>query len=1746
MLLVNGHGIHFIGSFMKNFYSAFPKGIVFVALLWAGLSQVSAQVVFRETFDTNPIGATPQTSFEVTHQGVLFDMVFTSEGDGGDIAWDHVGGYENSPSINFNSASDNLVTREVVTITRRDGADFLFVALYIDNTAEPVTVQGFKDGNAVAGSLRTVPTGDKAVLDFGGVLVDEVKISADDFFLTIIDGVFLNYPPEITTSGGTTTFTESVSGGPVPVVIDNGLTVSDPDNTTLASATVAITGNFQIVEDVLGFTNDGVNMGNITGSYNAATGTLTLASAGATATLAEWEAALRAVTYSNTSEDPNVATRTISFVISDGTDDSAPATKSVAVVAVNNAPVVTVPASITVTEDEASPLSGISFADVDAGTGLVTATFSVPSGSLAATSGGGVTVGGTASALTLTGTIADINAFIAASGVTYTTASNATADVTLTVTINDNGNTGSGGAHEDTTTVTLEVTAVNDAPVNAVPAAQSVDQDGILVFSTGNGNVISVSDVDAGGGTIQVTLTATNGLLTLGSTTGLLFTVGDGAADGTMTFTGTIAAINAALNGLAFVPAAGYNGLASLQISSNDLGLTGAGGPQEANDTISITVNPISPIVNAVGASSPDGMYKVGDVVSLTVAFDQVVMVDESGGKPGLLLETGSTDREAVYVSGSGSNMLTFAYTVQAGDASADLDYASTAALALNGGTIQNAAGLDAVLTLPATGGANSIAGQHAIVIDGVAPEVTSVAVPADGYHVAGDALDFTVHFSENVTVDATGGRLHLEVTIGTAVVQAGYVSGSGSNALVFRYVVQAGEVDLDGIAVSGSLVLNGATARDAAGNDALPALNNVGTTTGVLVYAVRPSVTLSTPVSSPVNAPFTVSAVFSEAVTGFTAADINATNATVANLQTSDNITWTALVSPAADGVVSVQVPENVAVNIGSNLNTASNILDVSYDNTAPTVAIALSQTLLRDGDSMLVTLTFSEPVIGLANADITTPNGTLTPIGSADGGITWAAAFTPSAGVEVVDNVITVDNTGYQDLAGNAGAGTSDSDLYAIDTKGPTVITQHITVYLDNDGMVSILPQQIDNNSTDGFGIASLALSQTDFDCGQLGDNAVTLTATDVNGNVASADAIVTVVDSTVPVVRTRDIIVYLNASGAVSIAAADIDNGSSDACGIATVTLDRADFDRSHLGNNTVTLTVTDVNGNVARADATVTVVDNIAPVVTSTDVPANGYYREGDVLDFIVNFSKTVTVDENAGTPYMELTVGMATVRATYAGGSGSDALQFSYMVRAGDQDMDGIAVGGSIVPDGGTVRDVAGNDAAMELINVGNTGGVLVNTTHPGVVLTTTAVSPVDGPFTISVAFSEAVTGFTLDDLTAVNATLSGLQTTDYITYTVLATPSAGGTVRVSVPAGAAVNVAGNGNGTSNVLDIQYNQTVTGVTLAGRSFVYDGTAKSLAITGTLPVGTSVRYAGNGRTEVGSQTVTATISGSNYETLVLTAELTITPAVRSIDFPPLPEKAYGDADFVGGATASSGEAVSYTSSNTAVAEVVAGGRIRITGAGSATITATVPESGNYSNRPEVRRELTVRRAQQSISFSAPASVHRDAGSIALEVSASSGLPVSLAVDDGQVATVEGTALHIHRLGTVTITATQGGDANHEAAAPVALTVRVTDPSSDFPVRVHPAVSPNGDGINEFLIIEGIRDYPANRVKVFNRNGTVVWEASGYDNDRVAFRGIGTGQQRLPAGTYFYIVEIGRGGGTEYRRGYFVLKY
>ena len=140
------------------------------------------------------------------------------------------------------------------------------------------------------------------------------------------------------------------------------------------------------------------------------------------------------------------------------------------------------------------------------------------------------------------------------------------------------------------------------------------------------------------------------------------------------------------------------------------------------------------------------------------------------------------------------------------------------------------------------------------------------------------------------------------------------------------------------------------------------------------------------------------------------------------------------------------------------------------------------------------------------------------------------------------------------------------------------------------------------INDGSTDNCSVDTTSIDITDFDCSNVGDNTVTLTVTDTSGNSSTCTTTVTVEDNVAPIANcAAPFTVQLDANGQASITASDINDTSTDNCGIATTSIDITDFDCSNIGDNTVTLTVTDVNGNPATCTTTVTVEDTIAPTI-----------------------------------------------------------------------------------------------------------------------------------------------------------------------------------------------------------------------------------------------------------------------------------------------------------------------------------------------------------------------------------------------------------------------------------------------------------------------------------------------------------------------------------------------------------------
>jgi len=191
-------------------------------------------------------------------------------------------------------------------------ADPLFV-----NPSNPIGSDGIwatpDDGLALLSTSQAVDKGNNAAIP-SGITKD---IDGNNRIInSIVDlGAYEYYPrpgPMVLTSTGNTNYTVLSP----PTVIDKFVTISDANSPTLASATVSITANFS-PGDSLNFINLGT-MGNITGSYNASIGVLSLTSNGATASLAQWKAALESITFSTTLS-PNLSPRNISFLVNDGT-----------------------------------------------------------------------------------------------------------------------------------------------------------------------------------------------------------------------------------------------------------------------------------------------------------------------------------------------------------------------------------------------------------------------------------------------------------------------------------------------------------------------------------------------------------------------------------------------------------------------------------------------------------------------------------------------------------------------------------------------------------------------------------------------------------------------------------------------------------------------------------------------------------------------------------------------------------------------------------------------------------------------------------------------------------------------------------------------------------------------------------------------------------------------------------------------------------------------------------------------------------------------------------------------------------------------------------------------------------------------------------------------------------------------------------------------------------------------------------
>ena len=286
----------------------------------------------------------------------------------------------------------------------------------------------------------------------------------------------------------------------------------------------------------------------------------------------------------------------------DGVAMSDTKTVSITVDPHNDSPTISVPVAQETDEDTPvifasaqSTAITVTDADVAEGSGDLQLALSVSYGTLTLASIDGITFtggGDTTASMILKGIPSKLNT--ALEGLVYTPNTNINNDDILALTLSDLGDTGSGGEKTVSSTVSLPITSINDAPVNSLPTSQTVREDSILTFSTVNENLISISDDSPESSTsTEVQLSVTNGILTLASTTGLTVTAGADGSDA-LTFSGQLADINIALEGLTYTPITDYFGDDTLSIITNDNGGTGTGGALLDSDNLAITVQAVN------------------------------------------------------------------------------------------------------------------------------------------------------------------------------------------------------------------------------------------------------------------------------------------------------------------------------------------------------------------------------------------------------------------------------------------------------------------------------------------------------------------------------------------------------------------------------------------------------------------------------------------------------------------------------------------------------------------------------------------------------------------------------------------------------------------------------------------------------------------------------------------------------------------------------------------------------------------------------------------------------------------------------------------------------------------------------------------------------------------------------------------------------------------------------------------------
>ncbi|KDD67816.1 glycosyl hydrolase [Pseudomonas mandelii PD30] len=930
-------------------------------------------------------------------------------------------------------------------------------------------------------------------------------------------------------------------------------------------------------------------------------------------------------------------------------------------------------------------------------------------------------------------------------GITWTGTFTPTASITDTTNLITLDNTGvsdlAGNAGSGTTDS-------NNYAIDTVrPTATIVVADNALKI--GETSLVTFTFSEAVSGFTNADLTIANGTLTAVS-----------SSDGGITWTATFTP-NASINDTTNLITLNNTGIADLS------GNTGAG-TTDSNNYVIDTLRPTATIVVA------DTALKIGETSLVTITFAEAV--------------TGFTNADLTIANGT----LT-AVSSSDGGITWTATFTPTASIT----DTTNLITLDNTGVSDQSGNAGSgTTDSNNYAIDTVRP--TATIVVADTALKIGETSLVTITFSE-----AVSGFTNADLTIANGTLTA-VSSSDGGITWTATFTPSASINDTTNL-----ITLNNTGIADLSGN----AGSGTTDSNNYAIDTVRPTATIVL-ADSALTAGETslVTITFSEAVSGFTNADLTIANGTLTAVSSSDGgITWTATFTPTVgvNDLTNVITLNNTSVadlsgNSGSGTTNSGNY---TIDTVPPTATIVVADTALKIGETSLVTITFSEAVSGFTNADLTIPNGTLTAVSSSDGGITWTATFTPTASITDTTNLITLDNSGVQATSsGNAGSGTTDSNNYAIDTVRPTatVVVADTALKIGETSLVTITFSE----AVSGFTNADLTIANGTLTAVSSSDGGITWTATftpsanindttnlitldntgiaDLSGNAGSGTtdsnnyvidtvrptATIVLADPTLSAGETSLVtITFSEAVSGFTNADLSIANGTltavSSSDGGITWTATFTPTVGVNDSSNVITLNntgVADLAGNTGSGTTNSGnyTIDTVLP--TATIVVADNALNIGETSLVTITFSEAVTGFSNA-----DLTIANGTLTAV-SSSDGGITWTATFTPTTSITDATNL-----ISLDNSGVQNASGNAGS----GTTDSNNYVIDTVRPTATIVVADPTLALGQTSlVTITFSEAVTGLTLADFTVDNGTLSGLSTSDNITYTATFTPAA--------------------------------------------------------------------------------------------------------------------------------------------------------------------------------------------------------------------------------------------------------------------------------------------------------------------------------------------------------------------------------